>query len=414
MKANEYTPTIAVIREDKVPPDARVPLTPRQVARLSKAGYDIVVQPSPHRCFTDQDYSDAGVTVREDIGDRQLLLGIKEVPIDRLIEGKTYCNFAHVAKFQSYNQALLRALLDRDITHIDYEYLTDDRGKRLIAFGYWAGMVGAHNGLWAYGERSGRYELPRLKELYDYAEAKAIYGRLELPADLKVVLTGTGRVGAGAARVLKDAGLTRVTPQAFLGETQGPVFTQLAVEDYVAHPAGKAVKRKHFYAHSADYLSTFAPYTREATIFINGIYWDGKAPAFFSREDMQQDDFRIETIADVTCDIAPLSSVPSTLKASTIEDPVFGYDPQTGGETTPYSPTAIDVMSIDNLPSELPRDASKAFGDVLIEKILPEFSKPGSEILRRATITSDGRLGPEFTYLSDFAAGRRAVNDTAQ
>ncbi|MGB3798647.1 MAG: NAD(P)-dependent oxidoreductase, partial [Lewinella sp.] len=391
---------IAVIREDKQPPDARVPLTPKQVAGLRKDGLDIVVQPSGNRCFADEEYSKLGIPLQEDLSDRQLLLGIKEVPIDRLLPGKTYCNFAHVAKFQPYNQDLLRALLDRKITHLDYEYLTDDRGRRLIAFGYWAGMVGAHNGVWAYGKRTGKFELPRLKDLYEYAAAKKVYRALELPP-VRVVLTGTGRVGSGAARVLKDLGFTSVSPEAFLEETEGPVFTQLAVENYAAHSSGAAVKRKHFYKHADEYVSTFDRYAARADIFINGIFWDGKAPAFFTREQMQSPDFRIETIADVTCDIAPAASVPSTLKASTIADPVFGYDPATGEETDPYAEGFIDVMSIDNLPSELPRDASKAFGQTLIEKILPEFEKSDSDVLRRARITEGGELGPEFQYLAD-------------
>ena len=396
---------IAVIREDKMPPDARVPLTPRQVARLREQGLDIVVQPSSNRCFTDDEYANLGIPLQEDLEDRSLLLGIKEVPIDRLLPGKTYCNFAHVAKFQPYNQKLLRALLDLDITHIDYEYLTDDKGRRLIAFGYWAGMVGAHNGVWAYGKRSGQYHLPRLKDVYDYAAAKKVYASTKLPP-LKTVLTGTGRVGSGAARVLQDMGFRKVAPEEFLRPQEGPVFTQLAVEDYAAHPSGKPVNRKHFYAHSEEYTSTFAHYAEHADIFINGIFWDGKAPAFFTREEMMAPSFRIQTIADVTCDIAPAASVPSTLRASTIADPVFGFDPASGTETLPYRPDFIDVMSIDNLPSELPRDASKAFGMTFIEKILPEFGKEESDILRRATITEDGELGPHFRYLEDFAAAK--------
>ena len=153
-------------------------------------------------------------------------------------------------------------------------------------------------------------------------------------------------------------------------------------------------------------MTAFAPYAAAADVFINGIYWDGKAPAFFTREDMTSEHFRIRTIADVTCDIAPLSSVPSTLKASTITDPVFGYDPRSGGEVAPYAPEAIDVMSIDNLPSELPRDASKAFGDILLTTILPEFNLTHSDVLERATITQGGQLGPHFTYLRAFAEGR--------
>ena len=406
MPPTQYTPTIAVLRENKTPPDARVALTPTQVAKLRKAGYDIVVQPSPHRCFTDEEYRKLGVPLQEDVTDRQLLLGIKEVPIARLIPEKTYCNFAHVAKYQAYNQPLLRALLDRGITHVDYEYLTDDHGKRLIAFGYWAGMVGAHNALWAYGQRTGAFSLPRLHELYDYAAAKAVYATLQLPANLKVVLTGTGRVGAGAAKVLGDMGLQRVSPAAFLEPTEGAVYTQLAVEKYARHQSGKAVQRKHFYQHSEEYISVFGPYAAVAQVFVNGIFWDGKAPAFFTREDMLAEDFCIRTIADVTCDIAPLSSVPSTLRASTIADPVFGFDPVSGTETVPYQDSIIDVMSIDNLPSELPRDASRAFGEILMTTVLPEFDLPESAILERATITRAGRLGPHFTYLSDFAEGQ--------
>ena len=406
MSPTSYTPTIAVLREDKQPPDARVALTPAQVARLRKAGYDIVVQPSPHRCYTDEEYMRLRIPLQENVADRDLLLGIKEVPIDRLVPSKTYCNFAHVAKFQAYNQPLLRALLDKGITHVDYEYLTDPQGKRLIAFGYWAGMVGAHNGLWAYGKRTGSFELPRLKDLYDYAEAKTVYAKLSLPGKLRVVLTGTGRVGLGAAKVLTDMGLRRVMPKEFLAATTGPVFTQLPVEQYARHRSGKAVQRRHFFQHSEEYITAFAPYAAVADVFINGIYWDGKAPAFFTREDMISEHFRIQTIADVTCDIAPLSSVPSTLKASTIADPVFGFDPRSGEEVAPYAPEAVDVMSIDNLPSELPRDASKAFGEILLTTILPEFDKPHSDVLERATITQGGQLGPQFTYLEAFAEGR--------
>ena len=396
---------IAVIREDKSPPDARVPLTPRQIAGLRQEGLDIVVQPSANRCFTDDEYAKLGIPLQEELDDRRLLLGIKEVPVNRLLPGKTYCNFAHVAKFQPYNQKLLRALLDLNITHVDYEYLTDEKGRRLIAFGYWAGMVGAHNGVWAYGRRTGQFTLPRLKDVYDYAAAKKVYAATDLPP-VKVVLTGTGRVGSGAARVLQDMGFRKVAPEELSKPVEGPVFTQLAVEDYAAHPSGKPVNRKHFYAHSEEYTSTFARYAEYADIFINGIFWDGKAPAFFTREEMRGPSFRIQTIADVTCDIAPAASVPSTLRASTIADPVFGYDPSSGEEVAPYGPEFVDVMSIDNLPSELPRDASKAFGITFIEKILPEFGKEDSAILRRATITEDGELGPNFRYLEDFAAAK--------
>lgn len=397
-------PTIALIREGKTPPDARVLLTPTQVAALRTQGLDIVVQPSPGRAFADEEYAALGIPLVEDLADRDLLLGIKEVPIDQLLPGKTYCFFAHVAKQQPYNQPLMQALLAKKVTLIDYEYLTDDAGQRLIAFGRWAGMVGAHNALWTYGQRTEAFQLPRLKDLYDYAAARAVYATLELPP-LRVVLTGTGRVGNGAAEVLRDMGLTEVSPEAFLAGEGTTVFTQLHVRDYVRHPDGLPVDKDHFYAHGEKYTSAFGPYARVADVFINGIFWDGKAPAFFTAADMQAPDFNIQVIGDITCDIAPAASVPSTLFATTIAEPVFGYDPVARQATEPFQEHTIDVMSIDNLPSELPRDASQAFGETFLAEILPAFAAASSPILARATITRRGELGKYFTYLADYAHG---------
>ena len=398
-------PTIAVLREEKTPPDSRVPLTPPQVAALRAEGIDIVVQPSNCRTFKDEEYAELGIPLIENITDRDLLIGVKEVPVDKLIDGKTYCFFAHVAKEQPYNQKLMRAFLDKGITHIDYEYLTGDKGKRLIAFGYWAGMVGAHNAVWTYAQRTGAFELPRLQDLYDYAAAKEVYAKLDLPP-LRIVLTGTGRVGQGAAQVLEDLGFDRLSPQQYLAGEGKAVFTQLHVQDYAKHPDGRDFVKAHFYANGEEYDSAFDPYAASSDIFINGIFWDGKAPAFFTAEEMKAPDFRIQVIGDVTCDIAPAASVPSTLYASTIADPVFGYDTASGKAVAAHAPGAIDVMSIDNLPSELPRDASAAFGATFVEKILPEFAKPESAILSRASVTVAGELGPEFGYLRDYADGK--------
>lgn len=395
-------PTIAVIREGKVPPDARVPLTPSQVASLRERGLDVVVQPSNGRTFKDHEYAELGIPIVEDISNRELLLGIKEVPVDQLIPGKTYCFFAHVAKEQPYNQKLMRAFLEKDITHIDYEYLTDGGGRRLIAFGYWAGMVGAHNAVWAYAQRTKSFELPRLKDLYDYAEARQVYAELELPA-CRIVLSGKGRVGKGAARVLRDIGFEELSPKEYLAGKGKAVFTNIHGSAYARNKKGKEFDKTEFYTHGERFESVFQPYYTSSDIFINGIFWDGKTPAFFTKEEMAREDFRIKVIGDVTCDIAPAASVPSTLYASTIADPVFGYDPVTEMATQPYTEEVVDVMSIDNLPSELPRDASDAFGDVFIEKILPEFAKDSSEILTRASVTVKGELGPDFQYLKEYA-----------
>lgn len=396
-------PKIALLREGKVPPDSRVALTPRQVAKLRERGIDIVVVPSENRIYQDDEYAALDVPLTTDLSDRDLLLGIKEVNIDELVANKSYCFFAHVIKEQPYNRDLLLALLDKNIRHLDYEVMTDEKGRRLIAFGYFAGVVGAHNGIWAYGKRTGSVELPRMKDCFDYAAAKEIYAATEFPP-MRVVLTGSGRVGKGAAQVLDDMGFEKVSPADFIDrEYDGPVYTQLICQDYARRQDGSPFDKKDFYRNPGAYESIFAPYTKRADVFINGIFWDNDAPVFFTREEMAGPDFRIQTIADVTCDIAPVASVPSTLKASTIADPVFGFDPANNAETDPFQSGFVDVMSIDNLPSELPRDASQAFGEMFIERILPEFTEDDSDILRRAEVTRDGALGEHFQYLKDYA-----------
>jgi len=397
---------IGIIREGKVPPDTRVPLDPQQCAYLrSEYGLDVVVQPSPIRIFKDEEYVAAGVPLEEYLGDCDLLLGVKEVPKDQLIPGKTYSFFSHTHKQQVYNRPLLKAILDKHIHLIDYEVMTDNMGRRIIAFGYFAGVVGAHNGFWTYAQRTGSFELPRMKDLYDYAAAKKIYADLQLPP-MKVVLTGTGRVSTGAAQVLEDMGIHQVSPRDFLQETYDePIYTQLVGRDYLKHKDGNPFDKLHFYQHPEQYLSAFEPYAQHADMMINGIYWDSRAPAFFTKEDMANPDFKISVIADVTCDIAPVASIPATLRASTIADPVFGYDPQTGEEAPPYQEGVVDMMTIDNLPSELPRDASTAFGKMYIEQVIPHILAPNSAMIERATIARHGRLGPQFGYLMDFVEG---------
>lgn len=396
---------IGIIREGKIPPDARTPLTPEQCAEAQvELPVRIVAQPSPIRSFKDEEFRAHGIPLQDDLSDCDVLLGVKEVPIDQLLPGKTYLFFSHTIKKQPHNRPLLQAILAKGIRLIDYEALTDERGERLIAFGFYAGIVGAHNALWTYSRRTGQFALPRLCESHDYAAVLAVYEKLQLPP-LRIVLTGGGRVASGAAKNLRDMGIRQVAPAAFLQQDYAePVFTQLHAQDYVAHRDARPFDKKYFYAHPADYVSAFAPYYRRADIFINGIFYDKQAPRFFSREEMCDPDFRIQVIADVTCDLMPGSSVPSTIRASTIADPVYGFDPQSGLESAPYGPGSIDVMAIDNLPSELPRDASAFFGRQLLEKILPELLLGyDSAVMRRGMITEKGRLTPEFDHLTDYA-----------
>lgn len=406
MPNTTQTVKIGVIREGKVPPDARTPLTPEQCAEaMVELPVRIVAQPSPVRCFKDAEFEKHGIRLQEDLSDCDILLGVKEVPVEQLIPEKTYLFFSHTIKKQPYNRPLLQAVLAKKIRLIDYEVLTNESGERLIAFGFYAGIVGAHNGLWTWGKRSGQFSLPRLNESHDYAEVLEVYASLQLPP-LRIVLTGGGRVASGAAKNLRDMGIQQVTPREYLQNTYDfAVFTQLQAEDYVAHrdPNRGAFDKKHFYAHGDEYRSTFERFWRCTDIFINGIFYDKKAPMFFTREDMTRPDFRPKVIADITCDLMPDSSVPSTIRASKIADPVYGFDPATGAETAPYLPGSVDVMAIDNLPSELPRDASAFFGRQLLEKILPELLKGrDSAAICRGMIAENGALTDVFSYLENY------------
>jgi saccharopine dehydrogenase (NAD+, L-lysine-forming) len=398
---------IGIIREGKVPPDSRVPLTPEQCAFLNKSGkVQIVVQPSPNRCFDDEAYQKAGISLREDLTDCDVLMGVKEVPIEQLIPGKTYFFFSHTIKKQSYNRDLLLAVLEKNIRLLDYEVLTNEKGQRLIAFGKFAGMVGAHNGVMTYGNRTGKFNLKRMKDCHDYAEAKTIYKKMDLPP-MKIVLTGTGRVANGAAQVLRDMGIEKVAPEDFVeNEFQHAVFTQLGCGDYAAHKNGNTFNLQDFFQNPQNYESIFTPYIQTSDVMINGIFWDNKAPAFFTKEEMKESDFRIKVIADVTCDIAPVASIPSTLRASTIANPVFGYDPIAEAEAIPYQANVIDMMTIDNLPNELPRDASQAFGEQFIEHIFQELleQKEGG-VIERASVSTNGDLGKYFEYMRDYVEG---------
>lgn len=395
---------IGIIKEGKIPPDSRVLLTPKQCALVLKAfPVEIAVESCPTRCYKDSEYIEEGIKITNDISDCNILVGVKEVPISQLIPNKTYFFFSHTIKKQPHNRKLLWVILEKNIRLIDYEVLKDENDRRLIAFGRFAGMVGAHNALWTYGQRTGSFSIPRMKDLHDYAEAKELYKTIKFPA-VKIVLTGTGRVGTGAADVLRDMGIEQVSPEDFLEKTfTKAVFTQLSCQHYVARKSGRPYDKDYYYEHPDRFKSIFAPYYRQADIMINGIFWDNKAPAFFTQQEMASPDFNIQVIADVTCDIAPLSSIPSTVRASTIADPVFGYDPHTGKETPPFQPSSIDMMTIDNLPNEMPRDASEAFGNQFITYILPELFKPKSDIIEHGTITHDGHLTRHFRYLYDYA-----------
>jgi saccharopine dehydrogenase (NAD+, L-lysine-forming) len=397
--------TIGIIREGKVPPDKRVPLSPEQCKRTMEIYpfVKIIVQPSVKRCFPDQAYRNLGIEVAEKMTECDILLGIKEVPLIDLIPKVTYFFFSHTIKRQPHNRFLLKKMIDLKITMVDYETLTDIKGNRLIAFGRYAGIVGCYNSFRAYGEKYGVFELKPAHECFDQKEMEKELKKIKLPDQYKIVVTGTGRVGSGCVEILSKLGLRHVSSDDFLKHKyNSPVYTVLHSRDYNKPKKAKPFDSKEFYEHPELFVSDFMKYAYEANMYIPCHFWDKNAPVIISKKDFQDKNFKIKVIGDISCDVA--APIASTLRSSTIADPFYGYDPKTGVEADFYSPNSVGVMAVDNLPCELPKDASVDFGDVLIEKILPcLLIEDVDKVIERASICKDGKLMPNYKYLSDYA-----------
>jgi saccharopine dehydrogenase (NAD+, L-lysine forming) len=394
---------IGLIREGKIPHDNRVALTPAQCKWIQKTSNEvkIVVQPSPHRCFNDREYASAGAEINENLANCDILMGIKEVPLDQLIPGKTYLFFSHTKKKQPYNQDMLKAILAKNITLIDYECLEHDDGQRIIGFGFFAGVVGAHNGMMAYGARSGLYKLDRVYKQRSFRELIHNYFGLRLP-NVKIAVTGSGRVAHGILEIMNLMGIHEVEPDDYLiRRFSYPVYTQLKGADLYTNAKTGSYNRVDFHNHPQEYRCQFLPYAAQTDILLNGVFWDRDVPRLFEKKDIGSENFIIQTIADITDDVD--GSVPINLGDQSIEDPIYGVDKISLHKTAPYLKTSIDIMAVGNLPNELPRDASRYFGEQLIKYVLEALVGGSSEIIERAKIVDKGRITPHFSYLADYA-----------
>ncbi len=397
---------IGLIREGKIPADNRVALTPSQCKWIHKNSSEVqvIAQSSSVRCFSDREYQMAGVEVQEDISGCDILLGIKEVPVSQLIAGKTYLFFSHTKKKQPHNQPLLRAVLDKQVTLVDYECLEHEDGQRIIGFGFFAGVVGAHNGMMAYGNRTGLFKLDRVYKQRSFRELIHNYFGLRLP-NVKIAVTGSGRVAHGILEIMNLMGIHEVEPDEYLKRRFSyPVYTQLKGGDLYQHKETGNYVRLDFHEHPQNYTCKFLPYAEQTDILMNGVYWDKGVPRLFEKENAQSENFIIQTIADITDDAN--GSVPVNMGDQTIEEPVYGIDKLTLEKTAPYLKNSIDIMAVGNLPNELPRDASRYFGEQLIKHVLEDLVSNGSAIIERATMVKGGKLTEPFYYLQEYAEGK--------
>ena len=396
----------AIIKERKNPPDRRVVFSPEKLAEARKQfpQAEFIVESSDIRIFPDSAYQALGFTVTDDVSHCDVLLGVKEVPIAHLIPNKQYFFFSHTIKKQPYNRKLLLAMLAQNIDMFDHETIVKQSGARLIGFGRYAGLVGAYNGFRALGLRDGLFNLPKVETLADLNAVKAELDKITLP-NIKILLTGTGKVAYGAKEILDHLKIKEVGDALYLtSKFSEPVYVMADVMEYNKRKDGKVGFKHEFYKDPTGYESNFMPYAKETDFFIAGHFYGNNAPYLFTRDDAKHPDFKINLVADISCDVD--GPVASTLRASTIADPFYGYDAQTEREVAFNAKNAITVMAVDNLPCELPKDASEGFGDMFLDHVIPAFFNNDERgILKRAQITDQGKLTKRFAYLQDYVNG---------
>ena len=398
----------AIIKERKSPPDRRVVFSPEKLAEAREQFEDasFVVEASDIRVFPDMAYTIKDFDVQEDISDADVMIGVKEVPMEALVPNKKYFFFSHTIKKQPYNRTLLKTILDKNIEMFDHEVITKDNGARLIGFGRYAGLVGAYNGFRLLGLRDGLFELPKVESLMDLHEVKQKLDHIKIP-NIKICLSGSGKVAKGAQEILDYLKIKEVSEEAYLNNNfNEPVYTLIDVLEYNKRIDNKQGSREEFYQDPSGYKSDFMKFAKATDYFIAGHFYGDGAPYLFSREDAKHPDFKIKLVADISCDID--GPVASTIRPSTIADPFYGYNPVTEQEDDYRNEGVIAMMAVDNLPCELPKDASEGFGDMFLKHVIPAFFNEDKDgILERARMTKDGKLTDRYSYLQEYVEGKQ-------
>ncbi|WP_428228613.1 NAD(P)-dependent oxidoreductase [Flavobacterium sp.] len=396
-----------IIKERKNPPDRRVVFSPNELTRLKQTYHDAIVEveSSDIRIFSDVQYQSMGITVTDDVSGSDVLFGVKEVPVENLIPNKAYFFFSHTIKKQPYNQKLLKAILEKNIELYDHETIVDDQNRRLIGFGKYAGMVGVYNGIRAFGIKFELFKLPKADTLAGKDALIMHLKRINLPA-LKFVVTGTGKVGSGAKEILDAIKVKEITVENYLTKNYAqPVYVQLDVLEYNKRIDGEEKDFNDFVSYPDEYVSDFEKFTKVSDIYFAGHFYASEAPMILTREMLNASDCKLKVVADISCDVK--GPIACTLRSSTIEDPIYGYFPLEDREVEVFHPAAVVVMAVDNLPCEIPKDASEGFGEQFMEYVIPAFFNGDKDgILQRAKITENGKLTERFSYLQDYVDGK--------
>ena len=391
---------IGILKEEKVPADNRVSFSPIQCKEIISnfSNIEIFVQSSDIRCFDDAEYKYLGIQVVDDLSHCDILFGVKEVPKDKLIANKTYFYFSHTIKKQEYNKDLLIKMLNLKIEMIDYEVLKSNN-RRLLGFGRYAGVIGAYNAFVTLGMKDQTFSLKAANKCLDRKEMEVEMQKILLTNE-KIVVTGKGRVGSGILEILNKLKITQVSSDDYLNNDYDyPVYVNIDTMDYNQRYDLSKGSFNDFITNPSLYESTFMKYANKSDIFIAGHYFGSGSPYLFTRLDASSKAFKIRVVADISCDID--GPVATTIRPSSISNPIYGYNPITEMEDDFSIDGIIAVMAVDNLPCELSKDASEDFGQQLIDNIIPILGSD-STILNEATICRNGDLTEYFEYLRDY------------
>ena len=392
--------TLAVLREARID-ENRTPFSPSQVSIILNkfSNIKIIVQPSNRRCFKDEDYQKAGAQITDDLSSANIIFGVKEVDISALIEGKTYLFFSHTSKVSQYigqtlkddaiiyKKELLKEVIKKKITLIDYENIREISGEgyRYLGFGRFAGIIGTYNTLNLYLKLFNKKSLPRAFEINNYKEIKKLISKQNFNK-IKILLTGSGRASKGSIELLKQANIKQVSINDYLNNKYDKaVFCKISAKEHVEKKDGKEISKVKNYLFETD-------------MFIACHYWEPKFPKFFYSNQINK--FKnLKIIGDITCDIN--GAIPTTIRSTSIAKPYYSIDINTMKEID-LSDKGIAVMAVDNLPSELPRDASEEFGSGVISEVLPSLINKDDGRINRATTASNGKFFKNFSYLNNF------------
>ena len=426
---------IGIRREDKSRWEKRVPLTPQHIRALKeKHSIEFMLQPSKIRAFPDEDYHQAGAKIQEDLSPCPIILAIKETPKGFFEYGKTYIFFAHVIKGQSHNMPMLRRILEFKCQLIDYEKITDKKGRRFLFFGKYAGLAGIVDSLWALGERlkwegiSNPFsEISPTHYYKNLEEVKEEIGKLGKtisedgldPQLLPFVcgIAGYGNVSKGVQEILDLLPVKKVTPKELPSLPKNPNAIYKVVfkeEDMVEPISNHKFDLQDYYNNPERYRSKFTKYIPYLTLLMNCIYWDDRYPRLVTKDYLKElyDEKnlpRLRVIGDISCDIE--GAIECTLHPTNPDNSLFVYDPFTQEAIDGYKVKGPVIMAIDNLPCELPFEASTYFSGVL-KPFIPEiagadFSVPFEkcrlpEKIKKAVIVYKGELTPDYKYIEEY------------